>query len=96
LSQTACLSDITVDVYVSPRELSEGGLELQSAITSFIQAFGRDVVFAHLQRFATRCHAEGVRPPRPSSKSIFPNRLNSDLNVYNPQAQACQCVGRIN
>jgi hypothetical protein len=64
---------MTVDLYISPRELEEGGFEMRSTISNFIQAFGRDIAFPHLQRFATRCHAEGVRPPKPPSKPAFPN-----------------------
>jgi hypothetical protein len=71
-SQETCLNDVTVDVYISPHELAEGGLELQSAINAFVQAFGCDIVIAHLQHFVTRCHAESMRPPKPPSKPTLP------------------------
>jgi hypothetical protein len=55
------LEDITLDIYFSPRELTEGGQKLRSAIDTLMQIFGEDVVSPHLKRFTARCGAEGIR-----------------------------------
>jgi len=67
-SEGMSLDDVTLDVYFPPRELNEGGQKMRAVIASFIQSFGKDIALPHLQRFAIRCDAEGIRnvpsPPR--------------------------------
>lgn len=54
--------NITVDVYISPRELTDGGTKTTEHVAQIIQAFGENLAVPHLHRFTTRCIAEGVRP----------------------------------
>jgi hypothetical protein len=54
---------ITVDTYVSPRELKEGRKEMSKQVALLIQAFGAELAIAHLDRFQACCVLEGVQPP---------------------------------
>ena len=54
---------ITVDTYVSPRELKEGGKEMSKQVVLLIQVFGAELAIAHLDRFQARCVLEGIQPP---------------------------------
>jgi hypothetical protein len=66
---------ITVDTYISPRELKEGGKEMSKHIALIIQAFGAEIALPHLSRFVTRSVIEGVKPPStPSTFTLIPSR----------------------
>lgn len=54
--------NITVDVYVSPRELVEGGQAFSRRVALLVQDFGAHLALPHLLRFQTRCLTEGVKP----------------------------------
>jgi hypothetical protein len=51
---------ITVDTYVSPRELKEGGKEMGKQVALMLQAFGAELAVPHLRRFYARCTVEGL------------------------------------
>lgn len=67
--QVTSIENLTVDTYISPRELKEGGKELSKHIALIIQAFGTDVALPYLHRFAKRCLTEQVKPLFSPSKS---------------------------
>lgn len=67
--------NITVDMYVSPRELKEGGKEMSKHMALLSQAFGADIALPHLRRFQTRCGLEGVKPPSAPSMFVSAPRL---------------------
>jgi hypothetical protein len=64
------VEDLTIDTYISPRELNEGSKELTKHIALIIQAFGADVAFPYLHRFAKRCLAEQIELPFAPSKFL--------------------------
>jgi hypothetical protein len=53
---------ITVDTYVSPRELKEGGKEMSKHVALMVQSFGAELAVPHLRRFNARCVVEGLNP----------------------------------
>lgn len=63
------VQDITVDTYISPREMKAGGKELSKHLAFIVQTFGAEVALPHLRRFARRCLVEQVEPPSAPSKS---------------------------
>lgn len=56
------LENLTVDVYITPRELIEGGKPISERVALLVQEFGANLALPHLQRFQTRCSNEGVKP----------------------------------
>jgi hypothetical protein len=68
---TSAVEDLTVDIFISPREVKEGGKELSKHLALLIQAFGADVALPYLHRFAKRCLIEKVELP--SAPSKLPN-----------------------
>jgi hypothetical protein len=65
------VEDLTVNTYISPRELKEGGKELSKHIALIIQAFGTDIALPYLHRFAKQCDTEEI-------ESLFaPSKLPS-------------------
>ena len=65
------VEDITIDIYISPHEMKEGGKELSKHLAFMVQTFGAEVVLPHLHRFARCCLVEQVEPPPASSKSPY-------------------------
>lgn len=53
--------NLTVDVYVSPRELREGGPKFSELVALIVQDFGTNLAVPHLRRFQRRCSLEGVK-----------------------------------
>ncbi|KAF8327690.1 hypothetical protein F5887DRAFT_924648 [Amanita rubescens] len=75
--------DITVDTYVSPREVHEGGGVLREAAARLIQAFGAQVALPHLHRFTSRCYLEDVlQVPTPFVGNQIPYATNSYLPPF--------------
>lgn len=65
------VEDITVDVYISPRELTEGGKLATEHIALIVQSFGEHLAIPHLVRYQTGCFDAGVQPlPAPGMGSI--------------------------
>lgn len=64
------LENLTVDVYISPRELLEAGTDMNRKAASFVQSFGKDFALPHLRRFAARCRTEGVVLPQTPRKYL--------------------------
>ncbi|KAG6912195.1 hypothetical protein DXG01_016586, partial [Tephrocybe rancida] len=57
---------VTVDLIISPQELSEAGnKELSKALAIMVQSFAKDVVLPYLERFNKRCIVEGIAAPPP-------------------------------
>jgi len=63
------VEDLTVDTYISPCELKEGGKELNKHLALMVQTFGTEVALPYLRRFARRCFIEEIKPPTALSKS---------------------------
>lgn len=53
--------NLTIDVYVSPRELSEGGQKFSELVALIVQDFGANLAVPHLRRFQDRCTVERVK-----------------------------------
>lgn len=53
--------NITVEVYVSPRELAEGGEKFSELVALLVQDFGTNLAVPHLHRFQDRCVTDGVK-----------------------------------
>lgn len=58
--------NLTVDIYVSPRELSEGGQKFSELVALIVQDFGTNLAVPHLRRFQDRCTVEKVKAFTPS------------------------------
>lgn len=54
--------NVTIDVYVSPKELAEGGEKFSELVALIVQDFGTNLAVPHLHRFQNRCMTEGVTP----------------------------------
>lgn len=75
------LEDLTIDVYVSPRELSEGGRKMSERVALIVQEFGEHLALPHLCRFQNRCVKDDLKAlPAPGvcflSPEIYSPRLN--------------------
>lgn len=68
------VENITLDAYITPRELKEGGKEVDEGVALLAQSFGQDFVLPHLRRFAGRCITENVVPP-PMPSLLFYNSI---------------------
>ena len=55
-------TDITVDVYFTPRELL-GNKKLSADIAHFVHQFSTKIAQPHLERFLLRCQYNAVTPP---------------------------------
>ena len=62
------VKDLTIDTYISPRELKEGGKELSKHIALIVQAFGTDIALPYLHCFTERCLTEKIESPFAPSK----------------------------
>lgn len=60
-SNVLSLENITIDVYVTPRELVEGGTRISERVALLVQEFGTHLALPHLRRFQTRCRTDGVK-----------------------------------
>lgn len=58
---TLSLEDVTVEVYVSPRELAKGGKEMSERVALLVQEFGKHLALPHLHLFQARCLVENVK-----------------------------------
>lgn len=73
---TIAPENLTVEVYVSPRELAEGGKKFSEFVALIVQDFGTNLAVPHLRRFQSRCMTEGVKPlgvrgiPKPVNLSV--------------------------
>ena len=57
------IENIGIDVYFTPRELSEADPSRNANLAALVQCFGEDFALPHLRCFRTRCEIEDVRPP---------------------------------
>lgn len=70
------LENLTVDVYISPRELTEGGKQVSERVALLVQEFGANLALPHLRRFQARCSMEGVKPlPAPGMSKPVTYRI---------------------
>ena len=62
-----CPHEIPLEVYVTPRELEEGGLAFSLNVAKVVQLFGEQFAPFHLRRFHEHCDVEGLddAPPLP-------------------------------
>lgn len=60
--------NLTVDVYITPRELVEGGDKISELVALIVQDFGINMAVPHLHRFQNRCATDEVNPPTPPGK----------------------------
>lgn len=61
-SNQISLENLTIDVYISPSELTNGGGKATEHVALIVQAFGEHLALPHLQKFQAQCSTEGVRP----------------------------------
>lgn len=62
------LENLTVDIYVTPRELTEGGKQISERVALLVQEFGANIALPHLHRFQKLCSMEGIKPlPAPGT-----------------------------
>lgn len=54
------VEDITIDTYVTPREVYINRSRVQEHVALLVQNFAMDVVIPHLHHFTERCLKEGV------------------------------------
>lgn len=73
-STKLCTENITVEAYVSPRELNEGGKQISEDVAFLVQDFGNKIVIPHIHRFLSRCKVDNVIPPREPSRLLFSNQ----------------------
>lgn len=55
---------IPIDVYITPHKLQETQQRIGGDLAVLVQAFAQEFAVPHLQRFATRCAIEKVKPSR--------------------------------
>jgi hypothetical protein len=55
---------MSVDLYITPRELDNCPKVIGGDTSCLVQAFAENYAIPHLQRFTERCRAEGVVPPQ--------------------------------
>lgn len=72
-SAKLCTENITVEVYVSPHELSEGNQQISEDVAFLVQDFGNKIVAPHIHRFLSRCKVDNVTPPREPGRLLFLN-----------------------
>lgn len=83
---TISLEDLTIDVYVSPRELSEGGRNMSEHVALIVQEFGAHLALPHLSRFQNRCIKENVKAlPAPGVCFLRPEKFPRDSII------SCHC-----
>ena len=63
--------NVVLDVYLSPRELSEAQDQISECAAVLAQSFGQDIALPHLRRFAARCLNEKVVPPQVAGKYAY-------------------------
>ncbi|KAF8878305.1 hypothetical protein BD779DRAFT_1474828 [Infundibulicybe gibba] len=56
-------NDFTVDVYVPPREIIEGGEKFTEHVALMVQTFGEQIAIPYLHRFREHCHNEAIKAP---------------------------------
>lgn len=59
-SAAIALENLTIDVFISPRELSEGGKKMSERVALLVQDFGAHIALPHLRHFQTRCLTENI------------------------------------
>lgn len=54
---------LSLDLYITPRELHASPDRIGGDISVLVQAFAEEFAIPHLQRFTERCRIEGIVPP---------------------------------
>jgi hypothetical protein len=49
------VEDITIDTFISPREVAVNCSRIQEHVALVVQSFATDIVVPHLHRFTQRC-----------------------------------------
>lgn len=63
--------NITVDVYVSPRELKEDEANIEEHVAHIVQDFGCKIAMPHLFRYRNRCTIDNVKPLQTRCTTMF-------------------------
>jgi hypothetical protein len=69
--QKLSVADISVDLFISPRELVEGRIEMSKAIALMVQSFSDHVALPHLCSFQLQCKGEGIKAPPLPGRFFF-------------------------
>ena len=69
LPSSLAFNKLTVDLYVTPRELVRNE-RVSGDAAVLVQAFCKDFALPHLEHFVERCKIESMRIPKP--RSVFP------------------------
>ena len=69
LPSSLAFNKLTVDLYVTPRELVQNE-HVSGDAAVLVQAFCKDFALPHLERFVERCKIESMRIPKP--RGAFP------------------------
>lgn len=63
-SEAVTPEQVPLDLYITPHELQGMPQRIGGDMSVLVQAFAEEFAIPHLQRFATRCAIEKVKPPR--------------------------------
>jgi hypothetical protein len=89
---------ISLDLYITPREVRETPERLGGDVSVLAQAFGEEFAIPHLQCFTQRCQIEGVVPPCHcksaflclSHKLIYYSNKTQPVRLILPHPLTCQ------
>ncbi|KAI6115509.1 hypothetical protein EDD16DRAFT_1708666 [Pisolithus croceorrhizus] len=77
-TSTQMVDEVTVDLYVTPRELHETPERIGSDIVVLVQAFCQEFALPHFQCFNKCCNLEIITPPESDAPA-------SSVNIDGPQ-----------
>ncbi|KAI6033824.1 hypothetical protein BKA83DRAFT_4121179 [Pisolithus microcarpus] len=88
--------EVTIDLYVTPRELHESPEHIGSDITVLVQAFCQEFALPHFQRFNKHCNLEIITPP---TNTLQGSSINADRPQYlpfpiSPASSHIQCLAQ--
>lgn len=72
---------ITINLYITPRELQEVPQQIGGDVAVLVQAFSQEFAIPHLQRFAKRCAIEKIKPPKYGKFNRFYSILFRVANI---------------
>jgi hypothetical protein len=61
---TTSPEEALLDLYITPHELQGTPQRIGGDTAVLVQAFAQEFAVPHLQRFATRCAVENIKPPK--------------------------------
>ena len=75
LPSNLAINKLTVDLYVTPRELVRNE-RVSGDAAVLVQAFCKDFALPHLERFVEQCKIESIRIPKPRSAFTLEHQFN--------------------